>query len=78
MAASESFSIFIFNNYDISEINIKYVDTRNLFNNFQGTENIQNQLFRSILKDFEIFTGNIYGGDCFHKKISVTAFLKLY
>ena len=43
MNAFGSFSIFIFNTYGISEKNIKYVYTRNVFNKFQGTENIQKQ-----------------------------------
>ena len=51
MAASESFSIFIFNNHDISEKNIKYLYPRNMFNNkYQETENIQKQSLRTILK----------------------------
>ena len=47
MTASESFSVFIFNTYDISEKNIKYVYTRNVFIKFQGTENMQKQQFSS-------------------------------
>ena len=43
MTASGSFSVFVFNTYDIFEKNIKYVYTRNVFNKFQGTENIQKQ-----------------------------------
>ena len=50
MTASGSFSDFIFNANVISENNIKYVYTRNVFNKFKGTENIQKQ-FRGILKD---------------------------
>ena len=50
MAASESFSIFIFNNYDISEKNIKYLYPRNMFNKYQETENIQKQSLKTILK----------------------------
>ena len=50
MAASESFSIFIFNNYDISEKNIKYLYPRNMLNKYQETENIQKQSLRTILK----------------------------
>ena len=30
---------------------------------------LQKQSFRSILKDFEIFIGNIYGGACFPKTV---------
>ena len=76
MAASDSFSIFIF------EKNIKYVYTRNVLNKFQGTENIQKQSFRSILKDSllkilkysqEISMVEIV----FIKNISAIAFLKL-
>ena len=50
MTASESFSIFIFNNYDISEKNIKYLYPRNMLNKYQETENIQKQSLRTILK----------------------------
>ena len=76
MAASDSFSIFIF------EKNVKYVYTRNVLNKFQGTENIQKQSFRSILKDSflkilkysqEISMVEIV----FIKNISAIAFLKL-
>ena len=76
MAASDSFSIFIF------EKNIKYVYTRNVLNKFQGTENIQKHSFRSILKDSflkilkysqEITMVEIV----FIKNISAIAFLKL-
>ena len=41
MNASGSFSIFIFNSYKISGKILKYVYTRDVFNKFQGTENIQ-------------------------------------
>ena len=53
MDASGSFSIFRFNNYDISEKNIQYVYTRDVFNKFKGEENIQKQsseVFLKILK----------------------------
>ena len=49
LTASGSFSILIFNTYDISENNVTYVYTRNVFNKFKGTENIQKQWLRSIL-----------------------------
>ena len=43
LTASGSFSILIFNTYDISENKVTYVYTRNVFNKFKGTENIQKQ-----------------------------------
>ena len=43
MTTPGSFSIFVFNTYDISENNIRYVYTINVFKKFQGTENIQKQ-----------------------------------
>ena len=76
MAASGSFSIFRFNNYDISEKNIKYVYKKDVFNKFKREENIQKQSSEVFLKILK-YSQEISMVEIVSKKKSVIAFLKL-
>ena len=71
MVASGSFSIFIFNNYEISEKKIKYVYTRNVLTSFK-----KHKIYRRILKILK-YSQEKPTVEIVYKKISIIAFLKL-